>query len=95
MKKRLVYLFGEKTAKKAENFVLQLEKELGGWVRAEAFLMFLVGLMSFIGLKILDLDFVLPLALLAGLLELVPNIGPTVSMIPAALVGFATSPVLG
>jgi len=95
LKKRLLYLFGEKTAKKAENFVVQLEKELGGWVRAELFLMILVGTMSFIGLKILDIDFVLPLALLAGLLELVPNIGPTASMIPAALVGFASSPVLG
>ena len=37
----------------------------------------------------------LALAVLAGLLEAVPNLGPTISSIPAILLGFAVSPVMG
>lgn len=81
--------------KKAEKLILALEKRLGGWVRGQIFLMIIVGLMSYVGLRLLDLDFALPLALIAGFLELVPNIGPTVSMIPAVIVGFASSSIMG
>jgi predicted PurR-regulated permease PerM len=95
LKKHLRYFFAEEKQKKVERFVLDLEKKLGGWVRGEIILMFLVGLMSYLGLRLLDLDFALPLALIAGFLELIPNIGPTVSAIPAIIVGFASSPVIG
>ncbi len=95
LKKHLVYFFAEDKQKKIENFILDLEKTLGGWVRGELVLMFIIGLMSYLGLKLLDLDFVLPLALIAGFLELIPNIGPTVSAVPAIIIGFASSPVIG
>jgi predicted PurR-regulated permease PerM len=94
LKQHLHFLFAH-NGKKAERMILELEKRLGGWVRGELFLMLIVGSMSYLGLKLLDLDFVLPLALIAGFLELIPNIGPTLSMIPAVIVGFASSPVIG
>jgi len=95
LKKHLHFLFSENGEKKVETLILRLEKELGGWVRAQVLLMMIIGLMSYVGLKFLDLEFALPLALIAGLLEIIPNIGPTVSMIPAIIVGFASSPVMG
>ena len=56
--------------------------------------MFIVGIMSYIGLIFLGVEFAIPLAFIAGLLEVIPNVGPTLSMIPAILVALGTSPVL-
>ncbi|MFH0942627.1 MAG: AI-2E family transporter [Candidatus Beckwithbacteria bacterium] len=93
--KYLLFLFGSNgTEARAEAFINRLENKLGGWVRGELFLMFIVGFMSYLGLTFLGVEFAIPLAFLAGLLEVIPTVGPIVSAIPAILVAFGTSPVL-
>ncbi len=87
-------LFGP-ADKKAGKIIDKVEKRLGEWVRAQFTLMIIVGVMSYVGLRLLGIDFALPLALLAGVLEIVPNIGPTLSAIPAVLVGLVISPLMG
>ena len=37
----------------------------------------------------------LPLAILAGLLEIIPYLGPVASAIPAVLIGLGISPIMG
>lgn len=95
MDKHLRTWFLRDGEERAEKFVNKMERRIGGWVRGELLLMLIVGFLSYIGLFLLDLEFAVPLAVLAGLLELIPNIGPTVSMIPAALVGLSISPIMG
>lgn len=79
---------------KAKELIGAFEKRLGGWVRGEALLMLIVGLLTYVGLTLLGIPFALPLALLAGLLELVPNLGPIISSIPAIIAGLTISPML-
>lgn len=79
----------------SEKAFAEIEQRLGRWMRGELLLMLLVGVMSFLGLYLLRVDYALSLALIAGLLEIVPNIGPFVSLIPAAIVGFTHSPLTG
>lgn len=81
--------------KTAEKIVNEVEKGVGGWVRGELLLMAIVGGMTYIGLAALGVPYVLPLAVLAGLLEAVPNIGPTVAAVPATILGFTVSPIVG
>jgi predicted PurR-regulated permease PerM len=88
-------LFGEKKARQVETFINEMEKKLGGWARGELTLMFLVGLSTYVGLKLLGLPFTLPLGLLAGLLEIVPILGPILAAIPAAIIGLSISPIAG
>lgn len=90
----LLVLFGPDKEERAQNFVDEVERRLGGWVRAQATLMVIIGVMSYLGLRLLGIDFALPLALLAGVLEIIPNIGPTISAIPAVLAGLAISPMM-
>lgn len=92
----LKWLFGDGSAeRRAEAFVNKIEHQLGGWVRGELALMLIVGLLTFIGLTLLNIPFALPLAITAGLLELIPNIGPTVAAIPAVIVAYiAVSPAM-
>lgn len=87
-------IFGDDGERKAAKFIDQVEEKLGGWVRAELTLMVIVGAMSYLGLRLLGIDFALPLALLAGILEVIPNIGPAISAIPAVLAGLVISPLM-
>ncbi len=87
-------LFGGDGERKAEKFIDAMEKKIGGWVRAQLTSMVIIGAMSYFGLRLLGIDFALPLALLAGLFEVVPNIGPVVASIPAILAGLAISPLM-
>lgn len=93
--KYLLVLFGDDGEKKAKRFVDQIEARLGGWVRGELTLMVIIGVLTYIGLRLLGIPFALPLAILAGVLEIVPNIGPVISAIPAVAVALTISPIMG
>jgi len=56
--------------------IVAIEEKLGSWLRGQLFLSVIVGLLSYIGLLILNIPYALPLALIAGVLEVVPVIGP-------------------
>lgn len=63
---------------------------LGNWIRGEFITMSIVGVLVFIGTALIGLPYPLPLALLAAIMEFIPNIGPTVSAIPAIAIALAT-----
>lgn len=90
----LSVLFGGDGIERARALIDNLEHRLGGWVRAQLALMLVVGFLTYVGLRLLGFEFALPLAILAGLLEIVPNLGPTLAAIPAILTGLAISPLL-
>ncbi len=92
---QLGVLIGEKKKVELVEVMNILESKLGSWAIGQITLMFVVGLATFIGLKLLGIPFSLPLAILAGLFEVIPYIGPIISAIPAVVIGFAMSPVLG
>lgn len=93
--KYLLKLFDDKDSEaKAEKLVLDIEKQVGGWVRGELFLMLIIGVMTYLGLFLLGVPYALPLAVLAGLLELVPNLGPTMAAVPAIVIALTVSPVI-
>lgn len=69
----------------------KLEVEIGHWIRGEVLLMLIVGVLSYLGYVIVGLPYAIALGVIAGILELVPNVGPTVATIPAILVGFSIS----
>jgi predicted PurR-regulated permease PerM len=69
-----------------------LESRLGKYTAGMALLMLFIGVLSFIAYTIIGLPYALFLALLAGLLEAVPSVGPTLAAIPAALVAYSISP---
>ncbi len=92
----LTRLFSDGNAeKKAEDMIVSVERQVGGWVRGELFLMIVIGAMTYFGLLLLGIPYALPLSVLAGILELVPNLGPIIAAIPAILIGLTLSPMVG
>lgn len=73
-----------------------VRNQLGSWVSGQLALMLVIGMITYIGLTLLGVPYALPLALLAGLLEIVPNVGPTVAAIPSVIIGFLMmNPLMG
>jgi predicted PurR-regulated permease PerM len=72
---------------------LRLQERLGMWLRGQLLLGAIVASLTFIGLLILDVKYVLVLALIAGVTELIPAIGPIIGSVPAILVAFSDSPL--
>jgi predicted PurR-regulated permease PerM len=73
----------------------KLEVEIGHWIRGQVLLMIIVGVLSYLGYVIIGLPYAVALGVIAGILELVPNVGPTIAAIPAILVGFSISTAHG
>lgn len=68
---------------------------LGAWARGEAVLGAIIGSMTWLGATLLGLPYAGALALIAGVGELVPNLGPIVAAIPLIIVGLLVSPTQG
>lgn len=87
--------FNEKRTKKITTLLINIEKKLSNWFWGELTLMLVVGIFSYIGFSLIGLNYALPLAVFAGLLEIIPNLGPTVAAVPAIVIGFSQSLFLG
>jgi predicted PurR-regulated permease PerM len=87
------------TPLKNEAYVLDLwsrvKRKLGAWFLGQLVLGLTIGILVFVGLTILGIKYALVLAVLAGIFELVPMVGPILSAIPGVAVAFSQSPVLG
>lgn len=77
---------------KVKEGLREIEETLGDWFRGQMLLSLSVGLFTWLALSLIGLTYALPLAVLAGMLEIIPTIGPIVSSIPAIIVGFSVSP---
>lgn len=73
----------------------KIEKRLGQWLLGELFLMTIIGVTTYIGLLLLGVRYALPLGIIAGILEAIPNVGPLIAAIPTFFVGFSQYPLLG
>ncbi|MBN3872715.1 MAG: AI-2E family transporter [Nostoc sp.] len=91
-RKVFVQLFPSFYRRRVEGILNQCEVSLGGWITGAFIAICVVGLMSLIGLSILHVKAALALAVLAGFFNLIPNLGPTMSVIPAMAIAFLDEP---
>ncbi|MDR0788123.1 MAG: AI-2E family transporter [Gemmatimonadota bacterium] len=67
-------------------------ESLKTWVLGKAATMLMVGIGTWVGLRLFGIPGALALAAFAGLLEFVPNLGPVIASVPAIMAGFLISP---
>ncbi|HEY9621460.1 MAG TPA: AI-2E family transporter [Crinalium sp.] len=85
-------LFPSFYRRRADDILTLCEVQLGNWMGGLVISSSFVAAMSFTGLSILQIKLVLVHALLAGLLNLIPNIGPTLSTVFPLTVALLDAP---
>lgn len=81
-------------AERVRRSIVKIEEKLGAWLQGQLILSLLVGSLSYIGLTVLNIPYALPLALIAGVMEVIPVIGPIISALPAIFLALTISPLL-
>ncbi|MFC1617775.1 AI-2E family transporter [Patescibacteria group bacterium] len=72
----------------------RIQSKMGQWLRGQLILMFIVGGLTYLGLWLMGVEYALILAILAGLLEIIPIIGIPIAIIPALIIAFTQNPLL-
>ncbi|WP_439566594.1 AI-2E family transporter, partial [Gloeocapsopsis crepidinum] len=78
--------------RRIDTILSETEESLVGWIKGTLIAMVVIALVSFIGLSVLGVPLPLVNAALAGLLEFIPNVGPTLSVIPPVLLALLDTP---
>lgn len=93
-----------KNQEKIMNMLDEVEKQLGEWLIGQLILMLVIGVVTYIAIMIPHFlgiqgyelhQFALLIAVIAGILEAFPNIGPTITLILTALLSLGTGGSFG
>lgn len=87
-------MFPKKYRNEVMDVFTKVNEKLGSWLRGQVVLSLFVGFVTWLALTILGIPFALPLAVLAGLLEIIPTVGPIIAAIPAVVVALTISPTM-
>lgn len=88
----IMHLFPKKSRRRAEEVLGAIATVLRKWLVTQLIAMLVIGTVTTIVLYLMDVPAALPLGIIAGLFEFIPNIGPILSAIPAVAMGFVDSP---
>jgi predicted PurR-regulated permease PerM len=70
----------------------QIEEKIGAFVRGLALLSLIIAILSAAGYLLIGLPYALTIAVIAGLFEAIPYVGPLLTLVLAGLVGLSVSP---
>jgi predicted PurR-regulated permease PerM len=79
---------------KISKLLTTLSKTLRTWFATQLIAMVVIGVVTTALLAMIGVRGALPLGVIAGIFEFVPNLGPILAAIPAVLMGFVDSPQL-
>jgi len=91
-RKTLIRLFPSFYRRRVDQILSKCEVALGKWVIGALISMTVVALLSFIGLSVIGVRLALAQGILAGLLNFIPNIGPTLSVVLPMVIALLDSP---
>ncbi len=92
-RKAFIQLFPSFYRRRVDGILDECEIALGRWVIGALISMSVITLLSLIGLSVLQVPLPLAHAVVAGFLNLIPNIGPTLSVIPPMTIALLDSPL--
>lgn len=87
-KKKLNIAFDEKTSEKLSNVVLHINAQIGRYIAVKVFVSLLTGILVWISLLLIGMDFAIIWGVLAVLLNFIPSIGSFFLVIITILMGF-------
>ncbi len=88
-KKGVVHLLPPKAKDKGAEIWDDMHHILKNWIKGQLFGFLFIAVLSAFGLWAIGMPFILPLALIAGLLNFIPNFGPIIALVPACLIALS------
>jgi len=88
----LLHLVPQRARPRAEQVLTAISMTLRRWLLTQLVAMLVIGVVTFIVLSLLHVRAALALAILAGLFEFIPMLGPILSGVPAVAMGLLDSP---
>jgi predicted PurR-regulated permease PerM len=95
LKDSLLIITPEQHKKYISSLIDRIQENFGRWMAGQLVTMIFVGFLYYIALTILGVPYAPVLALMGGLLEIVPYFGPVLAAIPAMIFGSFMDPVVG
>ena len=77
----VIVMFPSKLKSRAQEIYTNIENKVGGYVIAQVLSMSTVAIFTAIGLMFLNVEYALLLGLIAGILDIIPIVGPTLALI--------------
>ncbi|MBI5601565.1 MAG: AI-2E family transporter [Gemmatimonadetes bacterium] len=91
-KRGMLLLVSPPTRRRLDPVLTAIAVKLRRWLGTQVLAMLIIGAVTTVLLSIIGVRAALPLGLIAGLLEFIPNVGPTLAAIPAIVMAFVDSP---
>ena len=81
-----------------EQYIIDLwrraQNKIANWLRGQLALGLSMGVLVFVGLKIIGIKYALILGIVAAVFEIVPFVGPILAAVPAIVLAFLQAPIL-
>lgn len=92
--KKLIYsVFETDTANVIVENLRFVHKVFGGFITGKLLDSFIIGIITFFGLSILQMPYILLISVIIGVTNIIPFFGPFIGAIPSALLIFLTDPI--
>ena len=85
-------LFPDAQRRRARAVLAEMGETMGGYVRGVVIDAAIIGVLVYLGLTVIGVEYTLVLALIAGVSEVIPIVGPILGAIPAIAVALLDSP---
>ncbi len=90
-RKGLMFLFPSEKKETGKLILHRISASLKGWLKSILISMLLITLLIWVSLSFVGLPVTMVLGLITGILEIIPNFGPIIAMIPGVLLAFTIS----
>jgi predicted PurR-regulated permease PerM len=90
-KNGIIFLFPARKKPAGRIILSRISVALKGWLKSILISMLLISVMIAVGLTMIGLPGTTVLGLITGMLEIIPNFGPVIAMIPGVLLAFTIS----
>ncbi len=77
---------------RVEEILMLIRERVSGWIIGQIAAIVLIFVLTWIGLAALGVEYAFTLAVLTGVLEIIPFFGPILAAVPPTLIAFADSP---
>lgn len=88
-----IRLFPAFYRRRVAQILLECERSLGQWIVGASISMSVIAVLSTLGLSLIGVQAALANGVLAGILNFIPNLGPTISVVPPMAIALLDSPI--